>query len=106
MAQAGRFVTKSVVQQMIDASLANLGFSDNLNVFTYDITAQNETDKGFTLPTTPLNPEALVADIRNGGGALRYGIDYTIDGDQFKWEGLALDGLLAEGDEIRFQYFS
>jgi hypothetical protein len=75
------------------------------NVFYLSITPTNVTNKYVTLASTPLEPTKLLGDIV-GGGTLEYGYDFNMVGQNFNWNGFALDGLISSGDLIRVQYFT
>jgi len=75
------------------------------NVFYTTISAQNITDKYCTLSSTPSEPTKVLADVV-GGTTLEFGLDFSVSGDLFEWDGLVLDGLIEIGDIIRVQYFT
>lgn len=69
------------------------------------LTSQQIADKKITLSRTPAFPEALLF-VPVGGVAQRYGVDYTVVGNDVDWAGLGLDGFLEEGEGIRITYQS
>lgn len=79
--------------------------SDAWKVEHHTITAGEAVAKSFTMGSVPLAPTEVVVDVIHGG-AQAYGIDFLITVDEFSWDGLGLDGSLAEGDIIRLQYFA
>lgn len=68
------------------------------------ISAGEESAKIIVLNYTPAAPGNVLVDIIGGGGAQEFGVDYTVVGDEFRWNGYALDGILSAGDKIRFHY--
>ena len=67
------------------------------------LTASNITAKEVTLANMPLDINALTFKII--GGIEQYeGIDFSITDSTVSWAGHALDGILAEGDQIRINY--
>jgi hypothetical protein len=79
----------------------------NYQFFVEDIilTSQQIADKKITLSRIPAFPEALLF-VPTGGVAQRYGVDYTVVGNDIGWAGLGLDGFLEEGEGIRITYQS
>lgn len=72
----------------------------------HTITALEAAAKSFNLPSTPADPTRVIVDILNGGGPIKKDRDFTLVGPTFSWVGTPLDGLIGEGDELRFQYFT
>lgn len=62
------------------------------------------TAKEITLNSTPSEPTRTLLFI-DGAAPAFYGLDYTVTGNILSWNGLRLDGLLAENDLIRIVYF-
>ena len=58
----------------------------------------------LTLAYTPADPSLVMVDIVGGSGAQYYNVDYTVVSNQFRWAGYALDGILSQGDQLRFYY--
>ena len=81
------------------STLANFNFSSE--VFT--LTSTNISQKKITLSQIPLDPEGL-SFLPDGGIPQRYGIDFTIVGNDIIWSGMGLDGFLEENDVIRVSY--
>lgn len=75
------------------------------NVLYLTITALDVSNKYVTLPALPVEPTKLMGDII-GGGTLQYGYDFNVIGSNFNWSGFLLDGVVANGDVIRVQYFT
>lgn len=65
----------------------------------------NITDKKFTLDFAPLFSETIQF-IPDGGIQQRYGVDFTITGNDVSWSGLGLDGFLESGEQVRVFYIS
>lgn len=68
------------------------------------ITGGEETAKIIVLNYTPAAPGNVLVDIIGGGGTQEFGVDYTVVGNEFRWNGYDLDGVLSAGDKIRFHY--
>jgi len=79
--------------------------ADNAVVEYHDITAPEALAKSFALSSTPFDPTKVVVDAL-GGGAQRYGVDYTVTGSTLSWTGLGLDGVLDTGDALRILYWT
>ena len=63
------------------------------------------TNKKFTLDHAPLFSETIQF-IPDGGITQRYGVDFTVTGNDVSWSGLELDGFLESGDQVRVFYIS
>lgn len=68
------------------------------------ITAGEEAAKSLTLEHSVTEPTEFLFDIRNGGGTQFPDADFRLEGNSVAWDGLSLDGLLAEGDMVRLVY--
>jgi hypothetical protein len=68
-----------------------------------ELTQQNIDDKFVTLASTPLLSSAVIVNCE-GGIVQRFGIDYTVVGNEIRWDGLGLDGFLDETDVLLVQY--
>lgn len=79
--------------------------SGTFNMVDHEVTPAEETAKKFTLSVTPPDPSKVVVDVY-GGGPRRFNLDYTIVGNEFRWNGYALDGLLLQTDWVRLVYIS
>jgi hypothetical protein len=88
-----------------DAATYNQVLSNGYKVMYHTLTASNEGTLEITLPAEPLQPERTLVDVFNGGGPLRYSIDFTVSGYTLTWAGGRFDGVLAEGDEVRIIYY-
>jgi len=75
------------------------------SVLYLSITALDVTNKFKTLPSLPAEPTKILADAV-GGTTLQYGVDFNLVGSNFDWDGFLLDGIIANGDVIRVQYFN
>lgn len=80
-----------------------IGSDYKVDYFT--LTLSDEVTKTVTLTGTPTEPSRAVVDILNGGGAMRYTVDFTISGATLTWTGGRWDGTLAEGDELRVIWY-
>lgn len=72
-----------------------------IKVVYHELTGAEEIAKQLTLPGYP---KSLQIDVVDGGGAQVLGRDFTYSGTLVSWDGLALDGVLAEGDILRITY--
>ena len=75
------------------------------NVIYHTVSGAEATAKQFTLPSTPSEPTRALVDVVDGS-TQEYGLDFSITGAVFSWNGLGLDGLIADGDTLRVQYFT
>lgn len=71
----------------------------------FDLTQQHIIDKELTLEVEPEFPERTLVDAANGGGMLRYGLDFTVSGKVLTWSGGRFDGIFEAGDELRVVYY-
>ena len=72
-----------------------------IKVVYHTVTSGEESAKSLTLPGYP---KSLQLDVVDGGGAQVPGRDFTYSGTTLSWDGLALDGVIAEGDILRITY--
>lgn len=70
-----------------------------------DISAGDEAAKQITLSATPTQPTRVLVDVANGGGPLRYGLDFVVSANILSWSGGRFDGILSEGDELRVVFY-
>lgn len=70
------------------------------------ISAAQASSESVTLGNTPTSANIVMLDVLGGAGAQEFGTDYSVSSNVLYWNGLALDGVLAEGDKLRIQYFS
>jgi hypothetical protein len=61
------------------------------------------TNKYVTLAQTPASAADVLLDII-GGSSQQYTLDFVVTGSQLGWNGLGLDGVLANGDVLRVHY--
>jgi hypothetical protein len=66
----------------------------------HTVTALELAAKQFNLSSAPTIQFADVCD----GAPLQNAVDYSIAGAIFSWNGLGLDGIIAEGDVIRINH--
>jgi len=69
-----------------------------------EINSTHIINKKIILDKTPINPQYVQADLKNGGGPLFLGDDFIVEGNEFKWEGLELDFIIETDDKIRIVY--
>lgn len=86
-----------------DAGNITIFSSSLLKYELVTLTAANITGKQLTLLETPV-PGSMVQLIPVGGPAQVLFLDYDITGAVVSWDGLGLDGILAEGDKIQIFY--
>jgi len=68
------------------------------------ITAGEEAAKELALAHDCTEPDYFLFDIADGGGSQFPEADFVIVGNTLRWEGKTLDGVLGEGDRVRFVY--
>lgn len=69
------------------------------------ITAAEEASKSLSLAHPVTEPSEFLFDLKNGGGSQFPDADFRLEGNSVvAWDGLTLDGLLAEGDQVRLIY--
>jgi hypothetical protein len=71
----------------------------------FELDLGNLSAKQIELAETPTQPERTVVDVFNGGGPMRYGIDFTVTGSTLSWSGGRFDGVFEEQDELRVIYY-
>lgn len=81
------------------STLANFNFSSEVFVLNNTNIIQGK----LTLSQEPLDPQAL-SFLPDGGIPQRYGVDFTIVGNDIIWSGMGLDGFLEVNDIIRISY--
>ena len=70
---------------------------DNANVTQYfTVTSIELTNKRIILSYTPATPQSVQVDLKEGGGYLEYGIDFTVSGNEVRWTGLGYDAISEE----------
>jgi hypothetical protein len=73
------------------------GGASTVELFT--LTGTDITNGYVTLSTTPVTPNATILLVASGPNQF-YGVDFTVSGNQLSWTGLALNGILASGDQL------
>lgn len=68
------------------------------------ISAGEVTAKKIVLTGTPTTPSVVLVD-HIGGTSQEFSIDYTIVGNELRWNGYALDGVIVAGYKLRVHYF-
>lgn len=76
-----------------------------VNVEYFTLTLTDATNKYVTLAFTPSSAATVMLDVI-GGTAQEFNVDFTVVSDQLRWNGYALDGILATGDKLRVWYQS
>lgn len=69
------------------------------------LTAGEASAKTVVLVGTPVTPSEILVDVI-GGGAGFFNSDYTVVGNEIRWNGYGLDGILTTGDKIRVHYLT
>jgi hypothetical protein len=67
------------------------------------LNATDITNKFVTLTDIPTSPSDTILDIV-GGITQDHSVDFTVTGNQLSWNGLGLDGILADGDKLIIQF--
>lgn len=68
------------------------------------IDATHLTNKKIILDKTPINPQYVQADLKEGGGPLFFGDDFIVVGNELSWDGLDLETIIGFDDKIRIIY--
>lgn len=68
------------------------------------ITATEILNKKIILDKTPINPQFVQVDIKQGGGALFYGEDFIVVGNELRWEGYDYQIIAGVDDKFRIIY--
>jgi hypothetical protein len=71
----------------------------------HTVTALELAAKQFNLGSAPITPANVQADVVDGA-VLGFSTDFSVVGSVFSWNGLGLDGVIAEGDVVRLVYFA
>jgi hypothetical protein len=79
------------------------GGGGNLKVEYRTITAPEAAAKALTLAQTPGLATEVALDVISSSAQF-YGTDFTVAGTVLSWNGLALDGVLLAGDQVRIFY--
>lgn len=61
-------------------------------------------NKKIILDNTPINPQYVQLDIKEGGGSLFFGVDFIVEGNELKWDGFEYDYIAEIGDKLRIIY--
>lgn len=76
--------------------------SRKIEYVTIDITQL--INKKIILDKTPINPQFVQVDIKEGGGALFYGVDFIIVGNELRWETYEYEFIVDVDDKLRIIY--
>lgn len=68
------------------------------------ITNTELANKKIVLDKSPINPQFVQVDIKEGGGALFFGVDFIVEGNELKWDGYEYDYVAEVDDKIRIIY--
>ena len=68
------------------------------------VTSAELMAKKIVLDKTPINPQFVQVDIKEGGGALFFGVDFIVEGNELKWDGFDYDYVAGIDDKIRIIY--
>lgn len=71
----------------------------------HEVTSGEESSKQFDMGPTPATASKTLVDII-GGTSQHFGVDFTISGSTFDWDGFGLDGTLNQGDVVRIRFLS
>jgi hypothetical protein len=75
----------------------------SITVLSITIKQSDVNHKYITLPTMPVDPQAVSLSFVGGTVQLN-GIDFIVVGDQLSWDGLGLDGFIEKDDQIIVTY--
>lgn len=76
------------------------------NDFFHSVTAEEIAAKRIVLSNTPKDTTKVNVEFEGGPDIEGHGIDYMLESNIYRWDGMGLDGVLIEGDLLQFQYFS
>ena len=101
----GAIYVKTGIQD-IDWSLEVVPSAGTTPIVEYrTLTLLEATNKELTLSNVPTDSALVQLDAISGGPqVLNY--DYSVVGTILSWNGLALDGILGEGNKLRISYFT
>ena len=77
----------------------------NLKTEFRTISALEAVNKKLILVSTPASPGDVLVDII-GGTSQEFNVDYTVVSNELRWNGYALDGVLAQFDKVRIHYIT
>ena len=84
-------------------TISSTGASSNVKVDIFTLSGTDITNKFVTLSGTPVTANETILLVRDAAGMF-YGSDFSVTGAQLGWNGLALDGILASGDNLTVEY--
>ena len=61
-------------------------------------------NKKIILDNTPINPQFVQVDIKEGGGALFFGVDFIVVGNELQWETYEYEFVAEVDDKLRIIY--
>ena len=68
------------------------------------ITLTEITNKKILLDKTPINPQFVQVDVKQGGGALFYGEDFIVVGNELRWDSYDYEAIAGVDDKFRIIY--
>ena len=93
---SGTTLTKTVLDSLIAGSSPKIVDKITLN-------GTDESNKYVTLSGTPAVAANTILIVEDAGGMF-YGTDFEVVGNQLRWTGKGLDGILGSGDNITVEY--
>jgi hypothetical protein len=99
-----RYYTESEVDTIsgaLNGKISSAGVIDKVEYIT--VSSGDISNKYTVLAHTPYSVTEVACDVIGGCSQL-YGTDYTVSGTHLSWNGLGLDGVLAENDQMRVFY--
>lgn len=79
------------------------GGSGSQKVDKFTLNSTDISNKYVTLSSAPTTADQTLLIVGDAGGMF-YGVDFTVSGNQLSWSSLALDGILAVGDNLSVTY--
>lgn len=101
--QLGQDIFAWYVHEGIVSAITPVPGTRNVEYITIDLA--QEAAKEVTLANSPDTSSKVILDVV-GGTSQHFGVDYTVSGTTLSWNGLGLDGILAENDVLRIIYDS
>lgn len=106
------FTTPPATGQSVFAQYVSEGTADPLSqpvgteqLIYHEVTVGEAVAKQFFIGSTPGTPAKTLVDVI-GGTSQHFGVDFTISGSTFDWDGFGLDGTLAANDVVRLRFLT